>query len=244
MKRIGLLAAATLLSTGAMAQSQGDWLVRAGLGVVAPQGDSDNLIFEGIDLGSGYQIDVDDGYAAVINATYMATDNIGIEILAATPFKHDIEGDGSALSPLGKLGDVKHLPPVLSLQYHFNPGATFRPYAGIGLNYTLFFDEDGNDTLHQGIIGTSNAQLNTDYVGGSTDLSIDDSFGIALQLGADVQLTDALFLNFDLRWIDIEADASLRTVTETAAGVETILNSRIKTDIDPIVFSTTLGMRF
>jgi len=244
MKRIGLLAAATLLSTGAMAQSQGDWIVRAGLGVVAPQGDSDSLIFEGIDLGADYQIDVDDGYAAVINATYMASDHIGIELLAATPFKHDIEGDGAALGPAGKLGDVKHLPPVLSLQYHFNPNATFRPYAGIGLNYTFLFDENGNDTLHQGIIGTSNDALNTDYVGGSTDLSIDDSFGIALQLGADVQLTDALFLNFDLRWIDIEADAELRTVTETGAGIETILNSRIKADIDPIVFSTTLGMRF
>lgn len=244
MKRIGLLAAATLLSTGAIAQSEGDWIVRAGLGVVAPQGDSGNLVFEGTDLGSGYQIDVDDGYAAVINATYMATDNIGIEILAATPFKHDIDGAGSALEPAGKLGDVKHLPPVLSLQYHFNPNATFRPYAGIGLNYTLFFDENANDTLHNGIIGTSNALLGTDYVGGSSDLSIDDSFGLALQLGTDIQLTDALFLNFDLRWIDIEADAKITTTTETAAGIQTVLNSRIKTDIDPIVFSTTLGMRF
>jgi len=244
MKRIGLLAAATLLSTGAMAQSQGDWLVRAGIGIVAPQGSSDNLVFEGADLGRDYRIDVDDGYAAVINATYMATNNIGIEILAATPFKHDIEGKGAALGPAGKLGDTRHLPPTLSVQYHFNPGATFRPYAGIGLNYTLFFDEDGNDTLHNGIIGTSNALLGTDYVGGSTDLSIDDSFGIALQLGADIQLTDALFLNFDARWIDIEADAKLTTTTETGAGIQTVLTSRIKTDIDPIVFSTTLGMRF
>jgi len=148
------------------------------------------------------------------------------------------------LSGLGKLGSTKHLPPVLSLQYHFNPNATIRPYAGIGLNYTLFFDEDAKTSLHEGIIGTSNALTGTDFTGGSTDLSIDDSFGIALQLGTDIQLSDALFLNFDLRWIDIEADAELTTTTETAAGIQTVLNSRIKTDIDPIVFSTTLGMRF
>jgi outer membrane protein len=242
MKRIGLLAAATLLSTGAVAQSQGDWIVRAGAGWVNPTGDSDNLVFEGTTL-DGYQIDVQDQFGFVINGTYMATDNIGIEVLAATPFKHDIDGDG-VLSSLGKLGSTKHLPPVVSLQYHFNPNATFRPYAGIGLNYTLFFDENANNTLHQGIIGTSNALTGTDFVGGSTDLSIDDSFGIALQLGTDIQLSDALFLNFDLRWIDIEADAKLTTTTETAAGIQTVLNSRIKTDIDPIVFSTTLGMRF
>jgi len=242
MNRIGLLAAATLLSTGAVAQSQGDWIVRAGAGWVNPTGDSDNLVFGGTTL-DDYRIDVQDQFGFVINGTYMATDNIGIEVLAATPFRHDIDGDG-ALSDLGKLGSTKHLPPVVSLQYHFNPNATFRPYAGIGLNYTLFFDENANSTLHEGIIGTSNAQAGTDFVGGSTDLSIDDSFGIALQLGTDIQLSDALFLNFDLRWIDIEADAELTTTTETAAGIQTVLNSRIKTDIDPIVFSTTLGMRF
>ena len=242
MKRIFLLAAATLLSSGAMAQTQGDWLVRAGLGVVAPQGDSDNLVFEGVEL-DDYRIDVDDGYAAVFNVTYMATDNVGVELLAATPFKHDIKGD-RVLSGLGEIGNVRHLPPTLSVQYHFRPNETFRPYAGIGLNYTLFLDEEANDTLHQGIIGTSNALLGTDYVGGATDLSIDDSFGVALQLGADIQISQAFFLNFDLRWIDIEADAKLTSVTETADGFQTILTSRIKTDIDPIVFSTTLGMRF
>jgi len=242
MKRMTLIAAATLLATPAMAQSQGDWLVRAGLGWVNPTGDSNDLVFQGTQL-DGYRIDVQDQVAAVFNVTWMASDRIGIELLASTPFKHDIDGD-QVLEGLGKLGSTRHLPPTLSLQYHFRPNQTFRPYAGIGVNYTLFFDEKANDTLHQGIIGTSNALLGTQYTGGDTRLSIDNSFGVALQLGADWQISKAFFLNFDLRWIDIEADAKLTSTTEDGQGFQTILNSRIKADIDPIVFSTTLGMRF
>ena len=52
MKRKKILIAATLalFSFNVMAQSQGDWLVRLGVGVVAPDADSENLVFEGIEL--------------------------------------------------------------------------------------------------------------------------------------------------------------------------------------------------
>lgn len=241
-KKTLIVAALALFSLDAMAQSQGDWLVRLGLGYVSPDVDSQNLVFEGIELDT-YQIDVDENIRPVVNFTYMASDRLGVELLAAWPFSHSVEGDG-ALAGLGKLGSTKHLPPTLSLQYHFRPDQTFRPYAGVGLNYTKFFDEQTTEALHQGIIGTSNAALGTDYAGGSTDMSIGDSFGIALQLGADVALNDAWFVNFDLRWIDIEADAELRTTTIDGNGFEVDLASRIKADIDPWVFSTAIGLRF
>ncbi|HSH26582.1 MAG TPA: OmpW family outer membrane protein, partial [Wenzhouxiangella sp.] len=231
-----------LFSCSALAQSQGDWLVRLGLGHVSPDADSSNLIFEGIEL-ADYRIDVDANTRPIFNFTYMATDALGVELLAAWPFEHRIEGDG-ALTGLGKLGSTKHLPPVLSLQYHFRPNRTFRPYAGVGLNYTTFFDEKTTGALHQGIIGTSNAALGTDYAGGSTEMTIDDSFGIALQIGADVALNDAWFFNVDLRWIDIEADARLHSTTVDGSGFEVNLASRIKADIDPWVFSTAIGLRF
>ncbi|WP_376696417.1 OmpW/AlkL family protein [Wenzhouxiangella sp. EGI_FJ10305] len=241
-KKLLLTAALALFSVNALAQSQGDWLLRLGLGHVAPDADSGNLVFEGIEL-DDYRIDVDENTRPIINVTYMASDHLGVELLAAWPFNHSVEGDG-ALAGLGKLGSTKHLPPTLSLQYHFRPDQTFRPYAGVGLNYTKFFDEKTTDSLHQGIIGTSNTALGTDYAGGNTDMTIDDSFGIALQLGADVALNDAWFVNFDLRWIDIEADAELRTTTVDGDGFEVDLDSRIKADIDPWVFSTAIGLRF
>jgi outer membrane protein len=241
-KKLLLTATLALFSFNALAQSQGDWLVRLGVGHVAPDTDSANLVFEGIEL-DNYRIDVDDNTRPIVNITYMATNRLGIELLASWPFDHKIEGDG-ALAGLGKLGSVNHLPPTLSLQYHFLPDRTFRPYAGVGLNYTKFFDEQTTTALHQGIIGTSNAALGTDYAGGSTEMKIDDSFGVALQLGADVALNEAWFLNFDLRWIDIEADAELRTATVDGNGFEVDLDSRISADIDPWVFSTAIGVRF
>lgn len=241
-KKLLLTAILALFSFNALAQSQGDWLVRLGLGYVSPDVESQNLVFEGIEL-DNYQVDVDENTRPIINLTYMATDHVGVELLAAWPFNHSVEGDG-ALSDLGKLGSTKHLPPTLSLQYHFLPDQTFRPYAGVGLNYTKFFDEKTTDSLHQGIIGTSNAALGTDYAGGSTDMTIDDSFGLALQLGADVALNDAWFLNFDLRWIEIEADAELSTTTVDGDGFDVDLQSSIQADIDPWVFSTAIGLRF
>lgn len=242
IRTLTTLAAVGLLSTNVMAQSQGDWILRAGLGHVSPDTSSGNLVFEGIEL-PGYTVDVGSNTRPVINLTWMATSNIGIEVLAAWPFEHSIKGD-DAIAGLGKLGETKHLPPVVSLQYHFRPNQTFRPYAGLGINYTYFFDEKTTNSLHQGIIGTSNAALGTDYSGGSTSMNIKNSFGIALQLGADIQMADNLFLNFDLRWIDIEADARLRTTTVDGAGNTVNLQSRVKADIDPWVFSTTVGFRF
>ena len=212
-----------LFSANVMAAEAGDWLVRVGLGHVKPDTSSGNLVVAGDEL-VGARIDVGSNTRPIINLTYMATDHIGLELLAAWPFEHDIQGAG-ILGGAGKLGETKHLPPTLSLQYHLMPGAALRPYVGIGLNYTTFFSR-ATPTLDGAL-------------GGPSSLSIKDSFGLALQLGADFNLTDTLFLNFDLRYIQIEADARIRT--QTADGE---VRSRIKADIDPLVFSAAVGFRF
>ncbi len=241
--RFALIASALVLTAGNVAaQSQGDWLVRAGVGFINTDVDSGDLVFEGIPL-EGYQVDVNNNVRPIVNFTWMATDNVGIELLGAAPFRHGIDGDG-ALEGLGRLGNTKHLPPVLSVQWHFMPGNTLRPYAGLGLNYTYFFDESATDTLHQGIIGTANAATGSDYAGGSSDLSISNSAGIALQLGLDVALENDWFINFDVRWIDIEADARITSNTFDGAGQPVTLNSRVKADLDPWVFSAGVGFRF
>jgi len=196
---IGTAAVAVLaLSPAANAYEKGDWLVRVGAGFVDP--DSDN----------GDVVSVDSGAAIVFTGTYFFTPNVAVELLAATPFSHDVD-----LETGGQVAEVKHLPPTLSLQYHFDTAGKFNPYVGAGLNYTIFFDEDTEGGLE------------------GLDLDLDNSFGLAAQVGADIDITDTMFVNVDVRWIDIDADAEVSPVG-LAFDVE----------IDPFVYSLTLGWKF
>jgi outer membrane protein len=92
---------------------------------------------------SGTKATLDSDTQLGLTFAYMLTDHIGLELLAATPFKHTVgvKGLGGGLD--GKLADIKQLPPTLSLQYYpMDASSKFQPYAGVGINYTLFFDED------------------------------------------------------------------------------------------------------
>lgn len=240
-----LLAAAVVSVAAAMpaiAQDAGDWQLRVGLGYIAPDTSNDDLVFSGMPLDT-YNIDVDGQLGVVFDLTYFLSPNWGIELLASTPFTHDIDGAG-ALAGLGKIGETKHLPPTLSLQYHFNPSQSFRPYVGAGLNYTLFFDDSTNPGLHDGVVATANGALGTSFSGGDTHLSIEESFGAAFQAGLDIDLTEKWFWNLNVRYIMINADADLKTTTFDPAGNEQIFFSNIDVDIDPFVYSTQIGFRF
>ena len=177
-----LLAAGALLAlvaSPALAYEAGTWVLRAGVGVVAP--DSDNLVLDPDTI-----VNVDDGTSLTLMGTYMFSPNWAFDVLASWPFNHDIKLAGT------KIAETDHLPPTFSMQYHFLPDSTFQPYAGAGVNYTTFFNSDVTQDL-------------TDALG-ITDIDLDDSFGLALQFGGDFLLGDRWLINADVRWIDIESD--------------------------------------
>ena len=168
-----LLAGMTTVST-ASAHEQGDWLLRFGASYVNPDSNNSPLV------------SVDSATSFTFNVGYMMTDHWAVELLAAYPFKHDIDLVGGA-----KVGSTKHLPPTLNIQYHFVPGNKIQPYFGVGVNYTTFFSEKTTGAL------------------AGTDLSLGDSWGLGAQLGVDIPLNDQWFLNGDIRYIDIETKAKL-----------------------------------
>lgn len=199
LKPLAVAAIAATFASPAFAYEAGQWILRAGIGTVDP--DSDNLttgdtVFE-----------VDSGTSLTLTATYMFTENWALDILAAWPFSHDIEANGV------RIAETDHLPPTVSLQYHFLPDSTFKPYAGLGLNYTTFFSTDLDPAV-------------------GDDLDLDDSFGLAAQIGADIELADRWLLNIDVRYINIESDASV-----DGADLGTV-------DINPFVYSINVGYRF
>lgn len=163
-----------LSTTGAIAQSQGDWTIGLGVGGVLPKSDNGKL--------AGGKADIDDSVRPTVTAEYFIQDNIGIELLAAVPFKHNVD-----ISGIGDAGDVKHLPPTLSVNYHFSTQTAWKPYIGLGVNYTYFFDESSP-------LG---------------DLDLDHSFGVAAQVGVDYALSDNTALRANIRWIDIDSDVKL-----------------------------------
>ncbi len=192
-----ILLGATLAMPAAQAQQAGDWLWRVGVHNVRPKSDNHPLVH------------VDAGQSLTFSATYMLSSNWGVEVLGGLPFSHDIRLNGG-----GKVGSTKHLPPTVSLQYHFNPDAAVRPYLGTGVNYTLFFDEKTRSAL-----------------AGST-LKLQDSWGLAVQAGVDFRLNQDWFATLDGRWMDIDSRAR---VDGTSIGTVAI---------DPLAFGLSVGRRF
>lgn len=155
------------------------------------------------------------------DVTYMASDHIGFELIAATT-KHGASGRSGTTGAIGKLASTWVLPPTLTAQYHFLPKGNIRPYVGAGVNYTLFYNEKASGALERAV--------------GATSVHMSDSFGWAGQAGVDIDLNNGLFLNLDVKYIDIDTTARLTTA---AAGVQ-----RVKADLDPFVLGVGLGMKF
>lgn len=197
MNRNVIAAVALSLAAVAAPTQAADWLLRVGAHNVGPKSDNHAVV------------NVDDGTMLTFNVTYLFNENWGLEVLAALPFSHDIN-----LNTGGRVAETKHLPPTVSVQYHFLPNAKFRPYVGVGLNYTNFFDEKTTGAL------------------AGTALSLDNSFGAAAQLGADIAINDDWFFNVDVRWMDIDSDARLG-----GASIGSVA-------IDPIAFGVSFGRKF
>ncbi|MBP6382491.1 MAG: outer membrane beta-barrel protein [Pseudomonadales bacterium] len=224
VSKLGLLAAAMLVSGAASAYEAGDWIVRGGAVMVDPNDDSSRLNVDGIGALDGTGVEVDDDTQLLLNITYMASEHVGVELLAATPFEHTV--DTAGLGGLGltdvELGEIKHLPPTLSALWYPMPGnSKFQPFFGIGVNYTVFFDEDTSGEAQDAL--------------GADNLSLDDSWGLAGRIGMDYMINDCWSLHAGAYYIDISTEAEVDTALGTA---------KVDVDVDPWVYTLGLGYRF
>lgn len=202
-----------LLAGSAMAHEAGSTIFRVGGVFVNANSQSHTTTAVPVTL------DVNDNAQVGLTATYMLTDNLGVELLGATPFSHRVTATVPALNlGLGEVVKVKHLPPSLYLQYYFldkNAGA--RPYIGAGLNYTRFF---GAKALNPAI---TNLQVKK------------HSFGPVANLGVDIKLTDSLSFNTAMWYTRIKTKANFTALN---------LNHEVKIKLDPMVFFTGLSYKF
>lgn len=213
---LGVAAASTLLSAPLMAYEAGDMILRVGAAGVLPTGESDSL-----NAVPGGKVEAADAWSLGITFTYMLTDQIGVGILGAYPFSHDLESNGTLATALGDssdVGETKQLPPTVTLQWHFPTGSkNFQPYVGAGVNYTYFFDEDAKGPLN------------------GVNLDIDNSWGLAGEAGLDYVMDNDWTLSAQAWYIGIEPTAKLQ-----GGG----LNEKIDVGIDPWVFMASVGKKF
>lgn len=212
---LGLATFATVAP--AFAYEAGDIIVRARIISVSPEDDSNSVSINGTSV-AGSSASVDSDIVPELDFTYMLDPHWGLELILAYS-DHEIDARGT-LAGVGQIGETKVLPPTLTLQYHFAPTSNIRPYAGAGINYTHFFD----------------SQVKGGIDAPGADLDIDDSWGLAIQAGVDIDLNDTWFVNFDVKYIDIDADATIK-----GSAVGTV---KVDIDVDPIVWGIGIGRTF
>ncbi len=193
---------AAMAAGGAARADDGNWLVRVRAIDVDPQVSASGIM-------TGLGIEVDKKWAPEIDLSYFFTQNIAVEVIAATT-KHNVYSN-----VLGPLGSTKVLPPTVTLQWHFNPDGTVKPYVGAGINYTNFYDI----SLGNPVTGPLKVSQN--------------SWGPAVQIGLDYKVTNQIYLNADIKKTWIETDVS----TATGLPLGTL-------KINPLVFGVGAGYRF
>lgn len=171
MKKILIAAAVGMLVAGSVAAQESPWLVRA-------RAVNLNMANEASSSLSSLGLTVNDKTIGEVDVSYFFNKNVAAELILTLPQNQGVYSNGASI------GNFKHLPPTLTLQYHFTDLNGFKPYVGAGVNYT---------------------KITGDHL--TSPYSLDSkSYGAALQAGVDVPLTKQVSLNFDVKKVYIQTD--------------------------------------
>lgn len=172
MKKILIAAVVGLLVAGHVAAQESPWLVRARAVNLQMQNDNSASL-----TNAGFALAVDNKTIPEVDITYFFNKNLAAELILTVPQSQTVTNQGAYL------GTFKHLPPVLTVQYHFTDFAGFKPYVGAGLNYTKISS-----------VSLQGYQLDN------------HSVGTALQVGVDVPLDQKWSLNLDIKKVNLKTD--------------------------------------
>jgi outer membrane protein len=203
MKKSLLAVAVLALTAGAAMAQQSPWMVRAR----AVQLDMNNKD------GTGLGLTVNNKTIPELDVSYFITPNIATELILTVPQKQTVHS--SVLS--ADAGTFKHLPPTLTVQYHFTGLQGYKPYVGAGINYTKF------SAVH---LDAASAAL-------SKSVTLDsNSVGMAYQVGVDFPLDKNWSLNIDVKKVYLKTNVYANGVS---AGT---------LKVDPTLFGVGVGYRY
>lgn len=127
--------------------------------------------------------DANDRYVPIVNFTYYLSDHFALNTAAGIT-RHEFDNAG------GKLGKASMAPFHLMAQYHFMPKANFRPYVGVGIHHTIFFNQEGP----------------------AFDLLKDfpSDTGAVLQAGFSYSVSKEYFVNVDVKKFYLETEVAFK----------------------------------
>ncbi len=155
------------------------WQVRLrAVGVIPQGGGGLTTVPGGAFVSDG--VKASDAVIPELDISYFLTKNISVEAICCISY-HNLFLDGG---PLGgrKIAHTLLFPPTVLLQYHITTFGPFQPYVGVGVNYTHFFSQKPDGVI-----------LNS--------ITVQDSWGVAGQVGFDYMIDDHWGLNFDVKKI-------------------------------------------
>jgi outer membrane protein len=138
---------------------------------------------------------------------YFFTPNLSAEAVAAVAHA-DLEVLDGVID-----GSTWILPPSVYVKYHPMPQWKVSPYVGAGFNWIYYWDESLN--------------MN----GTNLDLNIDNSFGWNVKVGADINLTENVYANVDIMYLNNETELDIANVARNA-------------DLDVEVWSYNVGLKY
>ena len=233
MKKL-TLAVAVLSVLSSAAQAESNWYASFGAANVSPNDSSSHLnVVESVAglPANSTEATVDSNTQLGLTLGYRLNPSWSVELLAATPFSHDVSVKGSAIDGLA-IGDLKHLPPTLTAKYHFNfDNSNWEAFLGAGINYTLFFDDQASPAL-----ASTLQSLNVTTASDTVDLKLSNSWGVALQAGLTYKLDQNWSLRGNVWYLDIDTDAEVRVNGKSIQAVDV--------EVDPTVYYVGLEYQF
>lgn len=203
---LGAGAAAAQVAEAPRGKRAGDIVVGLGaIGVLPTNGGNTPLI--------GGTPHASNSASPQLDFSYFFTPNLAVNLIAATT-QHDIRVNGSALGDV-RLGRVWALPPTLTVQYHPLPASRISPYVGLGLNATFFYGNSGSLTPPV------------------SRVRVENSVGVAPNIGVDYEIAPNWLVNFDLKWILMQPEVSVNSNL-----------IRARADINPFVIGASVRYRF
>lgn len=217
--RFTLCATLGLASLAAWGQQN---TIKVGIAHLSIHSQADNLTSNGPAFLTPQPAGISVGDATTLLVSYIRKldEHWDLDLETGLPPTHDTHGVGT-LAPFGVVSKVKQAGPSLFVNYNFGAAnSKFRPFVGLGINYTRFYDAES----------TASGNLAS---GGPTKLELSDSWGPAAQLGASYKLADNWSVIGSIAVAKVKSD--MTAITGSIRRTTTI-------DFRPVVY--TLGVAY